>query len=540
VAPPLVVGTDGNIFLGSTGSRTPPAGDCGEPPAAPERARALQLSGTVLVEFEVSATGELRQVWRLSDAPPLLYRTVRQWLRACRFKPAIERGRPVAGRRVQFVRYRASHRAGPSRRDPQLPVETLLLKSGLRVLLSPSHETPLVTVALRYDHGLVSDPTGRYGLSHFAGSALEAAGRAAPLLPPLLLSSPDMPGGSCAVDLDAVWCWQTVSPKQTRAALLVERERLVGAATLVDEQWLAKTRSQVASMLRQGRAPYWLTFRETYRQLFAEGHPLRAGFGGSEEETARATVAEVRTLLRERFTPANALLVVAGEFDPEVVRRLCEELLEVGGGSPAAPRPALPAVSLPSSVEQVVVDPSAPGPRLDLVWRGIAQTDSAADDATADVLLELLAEGRRSRLRLALGGQAKLAGSYSSTDGQSGWLRVTITPAAGHSPRELLPRVQAEIDRLRASGPTQAEVTSAIASRLQELFNRAETTEGMGNRAMLLASLQFGAGGPRTFAEALANLRAVTPAMVEALALSRLSSSERAVLITQTSGPAPQ
>ena len=71
-------------------------------PIVPDQARALEITGTVLVEYTVHADGPVGEVSTAkSSAHPVLAEAVEKWLGGCAFEPRIANGKPVPQRLIQ-------------------------------------------------------------------------------------------------------------------------------------------------------------------------------------------------------------------------------------------------------------------------------------------------------------------------------------------------------------------------------------------------------------------------------------------------------
>jgi zinc protease len=97
--------------------------------------------------------------------------------------------------------------------------------------------------------------------------------------------------------------------------------------------------------------------------------------GGAPAELETVGPEEVRAFVEGHLVPANAVLVVAGRFDPAEARRLVEDGL---GRLPPGRRPAPPRLPPPAGgyVDRRA-EPFAREPRVSLAWRlpGLAHDD---------------------------------------------------------------------------------------------------------------------------------------------------------------------
>jgi zinc protease len=173
-------------------------------------------------------------------------------------------------------------------------------------------------------------------------------------------------------------------------------------------------------------------------------------------------------------------------------------------------------------------------PRLDLAWAGVRIF--SPEEAAGDVLASVLGGGRTSRLYRSLVFAKQVAAGVDAEDDTQelgGWFQITAMARAGRDVRDLLPLVQAAVDEIKKSGPTEEEVERAkrqiIASKVREV----ESIGGVhGGRADLLNLYQTYLGDPGFLSNDIARYRAVTPEAVRAFAVKFLTDDRRVELLT--------
>src|SRR4029079_19149613 len=98
-------------------------------------------------------------------------------------------------------------------------------------------------------------------------------------------------------------------------------------------------------------------------------------------------------------------------------------------------------------------------PRLYLSWLSPAMF--AADDADLALALDLLANGKTSRLYRRLVFEERIATDVAASQNSreiGGFLQITATAAPGHALPELEHVILEEIDRLAGEGPREDEM----------------------------------------------------------------------------------
>lgn len=260
-----------------------------------------------------------------------------------------------------------------------LDVQRYTLENGLVVVLAPDPVPSSVAVWLTFRAGALREPAGKSGLAHlvehllFTGSKPETdyAG---------MLEARRARHLNAHTGFDAL-SFETVLPaEELPAALWVAADRLATLLPQIDAREVERSRRVVEQerALRSVDAPYGLVDEQLFRRLYAAPHPLRGGVIGVPEELAKVEVEDVRRFVSELLVPSNAVLVVAGRFDPAVARELVAGSL---GRLPPGRRPG-PAKLPPPPAAYVDAkeEPHARHPRVTLAWRvpGAGRGDAAA------------------------------------------------------------------------------------------------------------------------------------------------------------------
>ena len=116
-----------------------------------------------------------------------------------------------------------------------------------------------------------------------------------------------------------------------------------------------------------------------------------------------------------------------------------------------------------------------------------------------------------------------------STFGSPSEIRVTVKP--GHLPAEAEAVLDAELDRLGRTPPSDAELRRAKRNLEARLYRGVERLNGNGSRADILNAMQMWRGDPGFVNALVSRYRAVTPAQVQEAARRILASDARVVLI---------
>src|SRR5271156_3003200 len=220
---------------------------------------------------------------------------------------------------------------------PELKVEKYTLANGLQVLTYENHKLPLVAVDLWYHVGPVNEKAGRTGFAHlfehmmFEGS--EHVGEKAHIRYVEGAGATDING---TTDFDRTNYFETMPSNQLELALWLESDRMGFLLETLDKTKLTNQRDVVRNERRQGEGtPYDLASEKIYQLLFPTDHPYYADVIGSHADIEAARLNDVRDFFKQFYTPNNASIAVAGDFDPAKLKAL---LTKYFGPIPQGPK----------------------------------------------------------------------------------------------------------------------------------------------------------------------------------------------------------
>ena len=415
----------------------------------------------------------------------------------------------------------------------KIPVESYRLPNGLRVVLSEDHTAPIVAVNLWYHVGSANERAGRTGFAHlfehmlFQGSAHVEANEHFELV--------QRAGGTLngSTWLDRTNYYETVPSNQLAIALWLEADRMGQLLPAMTQQKLDTQRDVVKNERRWSvdNQPYGTWWEKLPALAYPPEHPFHHSLIGSMEDLSEASLEDVATFFSTFYTPDNAVLSIAGDFDRAEAVALVERYF---GPIPAGRgKPPLPPMDLPPTfgrpLREVVEDDVAL-PRLLLAARSpVFGSDGYYPASVAGAILGM---GKGSRLNRALVRErqvATAAGAFTfDLSKGSDLLVVDVTARPGVDADRLEREVAAELDRLHADGVTQDEVDRAVA--LIETGVVA-ALQSAGDRADQLSKFATYLGDPTLVNEQVERHRRVTAADVTRFARERLGPDNRATLL---------
>ncbi len=354
------------------------------------------------------------------------------------------------------------------------------LANGLRAIVIPDARVPSVAINVAYRVGGKDDPPGRSGFAHlFEHLMFKGTSRTAPETIDRLTE--DVGGFNNAFTSEDITNYYEVVPANHLERLLwAEADRL--AALNVNAENFATERDVVIGEYDQRilAEPYGMLDELVNREAYAV-HPYRRGVIGSPDELNAASLADVVAFHGTYYRPDNAVLVVAGDLDPEQTFAWIERYFG-HITTPPAPIPRVRVVEPPQSQERTYEYRAAnvPLPAFEMAYH---IPEAAHPDAFAlDVLETILGSGRSSRFYTTLVYGRQLATSaYASADlrEQPGLFGVRLTCARGVALADARAALEAELQRARSEPPDESELARAHTQIASSLVRGRQTNGGV-------------------------------------------------------------
>jgi zinc protease len=354
---------------------------------------------------------------------------------------------------------------------PRLPGELTLdrLDNGLTVALVANPQAPLVTVATCYRAGSRDEAPGHGGTAHFLehmmfkGSARFGPGE-------VDRRTQALGGANNAFTThDSTTYHFSFAADRWRTALEIESDRMAGL-TLGPREVEAERRVILEEIAMYEDDP-WDVLSQKVEKAFFDGHPYGRPVLGTREELLATGRDELAAFHRERYRPDTAVLVVAGDLEPErALAHVAEAFGDLPSGGPA--RPEVPRGVRPAGVERIE---RRRGEMARLMIALPAPEALAASFPEARLLATLIGSGRGSRLYRRLVDEGQLCVFAAAG------LSEALDPTSLTLAAEVLPGVEPEV------------VEEAILALLADLVERPpEPWEVERARQVLLADWALG------------------------------------------------
>jgi predicted Zn-dependent peptidase len=415
----------------------------------------------------------------------------------------------------------------------QIPIETYRLSNGLQVTLSRDNTAPIVAVNLWYHVGSANEREGRTGFAHlfehmlFQGSEHVGANEHFELV--------QRAGGTLngSTWLERTNYFETVPSNQLELALWLEADRMGALLPAMTQTKLDTQRDVVKNERRWSvdNQPYGTWWEKLPALAFPPSHPFHHSLIGSMEDLSEASLDDVEQFFRTFYTPDNAVLSIAGDFDSLQARDFVDKYF--GSIPKGTGKPALESMEVPEKFGEtlrLVVEDDVSLPRLYLAFRSpVFGSDGYYAASVAGAVLGMRQGSRlyRSLVRERQIAADATAFTFDLAKG-SDLLVVDVTARPETSAEKLEAEVEREIDALVENGVTAEEVERAVALIQTDIVTALQSASERADRLSMFATLL---GNPALLNEQASRYSKVTAEQVSAFARERLGSDNRAKLL---------
>ena len=361
--------------------------------------------------------------------------------------------------------------------------EKYKLPNGLEVILHQNKNLPLVAVNIWYKVGSAYEKRGKTGIAHlFEHMMFQGSENAAKEMHFRFIQEA---GGTLngSTTFDRTNYYEKLPANFLELALWLESDRM---GFLLPALTLEKLDNQKGVVInerleRYENQPYGLAWEKLLGCLFPENHPYSWPTIGYVDDIKSYTLEDVTGFFKNYYSPSNACLVVAGDFESVQCKDLIEKYF---GGIPSNGYSSKNSFEIPSldKTIQVKYEDNVQLERIYIAWH----SDKAYtnDDAGLDIISDILCGSKNSRLYKKLVYEKEIAQDVSAMQisGElSGIFMIIATAKPGKDIDELKKEIFYELQNLQENGVTARElvrckngIKSSFIYSLQQIDNLAD------------------------------------------------------------------
>jgi zinc protease len=393
------------------------------------------------------------------------------------------------------------------------------LSNGLDVIVHEDHGCPIVAVNIWYHVGSKNEQPGRTGFAHlfehlmFEGSQHHDSGYFRPL---------QEVGGvlNGSTNADRTNYWEVVPSNAVELALWMESDRMGYLLPALTDAKFENQRNVVLNERRQNyeNRPYGFAGMSLVAALYPPDHPYHWMTIGAAEDLKAARLDDVREFCQTYYRPRNASLAIAGDIDAERAVGLASAYF-----GDLEPGPETPPVNITpprlAGETRLVLEDRIELPRIYIAWHSPALFGE--EDAELDLVSEVLAGGKTSRLYRTLVYEQRIASEIAASQGSrelGSFFQIVATAAPGKTLADLERAIAAELAKFIAEGPSPVELERCMAQAEAHFLHRLQTVGGFGGKSDQLNAYNIYLGSPDYFDQDLARYRRADAAGLRAAA----------------------
>ncbi|MCL5027651.1 MAG: insulinase family protein [Bacteroidetes bacterium] len=334
------------------------------------------------------------------------------------------------------------------------------LKNGLEVVLFRDSSLPLVASNIWYKVGSANERKGKTGIAHLFEHMMFQGSKNVPK--EMHFKYIQEAGGSLngSTSFDRTNYYEKVPSNFLELILWLESDRMGYFIPALTQEKLDNQISVVRNerLERYDNQPYGLAWELIISNLYQNGHPYSWPTIGFLQDITSYTIEDVTEFFKTYYSPSNACLVIAGDFDNSKTKELIEKYF--GNISTDKKvnhlknyRPYLNENVFLSREDNVQLE------RIYLTWH--SEKAYGEYDAALDILSDILSGSKSSRLYKNLVFEKEVAQdvtAYQFSGKLSGFFTIIATAKPGVKLDLLKEEILKELNKLKSDGVTEKEL----------------------------------------------------------------------------------
>lgn len=408
--------------------------------------------------------------------------------------------------------------------DIEIPYQKYVLPNGLTLVVHEDHKAPIVAVDIWYHVGSKDERPGRTGFAHLFEHLMftNTENHHDEFFRPLIAVGATKMNGNTW--LDRTTYFENVPVNALDTALWLESDRMGHLLGAIDQKKLDEQRGVVQNEKRQGEnRPYGKVDELVSSSTYPAGHPYSWTTIGSMQDLNAASLDDVKEWFRTYYGAANAVLVVAGDVQPEEVRKKVEHYFGDIASGPVLKRTDAWVAKMQGEKRASLQD-RVPQTRIYKTWN--IPGYNTRDFTLLQLVSDVLASGKNSRLykRLVYTDQTATAVSAEIGPFEIGsQFQLTVTVKPGGDAAAVERAMDEELARLLKSGPTKDELQRIKTSQYASFVRAVERVDGSSGKAAILGESMLYGGSADFYKTSLNWMRDATLADVQGAAKAWLS-----------------
>ena len=339
------------------------------------------------------------------------------------------------------------------------------LDNGMHVILHQDNTVPIAVTSVMYHVGAKDENPERTGFAHFFEHLLFEGSKNIPRGEMDKIIEKNGGSYNANTNQDRTYYYELLPSNKVDLGLWIESERLLHP---VINQIGVDTQNEVVKeekRLRVDNAPYGRLLEEITKGLFVK-HPYRWTTIGSMDHLDAATLEEFLEFKNKFYVPNNAVLVVAGNFDMEDIKKKISDYFGPIPRGNDVPRVNIKEDPLNGELKRKVYDPNIQIPMGLVSFRTPSMKDREA--YVLDMISSILSDGKSSRLYKKMVDDKKISLQVQAVNlslEDYGAYIILSLPVGDNKLTTLYDNIDEEIEKLKKDLITEREY-----EKLQNIF----------------------------------------------------------------------
>lgn len=334
------------------------------------------------------------------------------------------------------------------------------LKNGLEFMLYQDKSIPLVSVNIWYKVGSAYEKKGKTGLAHLFEHMMFQGSQHVPK--EMHFRYIQEAGGTLngSTSTDRTNYFEKLPANSLELALWLESDRMGYLLPALTQEKLDNQKDVVKNerLERYDNQPYGLSWELLVTNLYPENHPYSWSTIGFMNDIESYTLEDVKNFFKKYYSPDNATIVIAGDFEKDEAIRFLEKYFE----------------SIPpyNSKEKIIAQNPSLSKNIEIEHRDNVQLDRihlawptdfifSADDAALEVAADILSGSKNSRLYKKLVFDLQISQdviAYQHSGKFGGHFMIISTARAGVSLDQIKKVIVDEINDIITNGVNSNEL----------------------------------------------------------------------------------
>ncbi len=341
-----------------------------------------------------------------------------------------------------------------------LDYEKFRLQNGLEVILYRDNSLPVVAVNVWYKVGSSNEEFGKSGIAHLFEHMMFQGSLNVPK--EMHFKYIQEAGGNLngSTSLERTNYYEKAPSNFLELMLWLESDRMGFLLPSLTQEKLNNQIEVVKNerLERYDNQPYGLAFEILLSNLYPQDHPLSWPTIGSLKDISGFTLSDVSGFFEKYYSPSNACLVVAGDFESSSAKKLIEKYFANIPGRNHIPKKTFEDINLKEN-KLVIHKDNVQLERIYLAWH--SDKSYSQNDTALEILSDILTGSKNSRLYKKLVFENEIAQDISSfqySNKQTGNFIIVSTA----KPEEKLSKIKENIfsilDDIRLNGVSEREL----------------------------------------------------------------------------------